>query len=80
MSKPVKDMMTAGIREWCTDVTSACVVDISGLDAIRANRMRGALKKAGIRIHVTIVDEAPPPGVDTPDDLERVRLELLRRA
>lgn len=27
----------------------------------------------GIAIHVTVIDEAPPHGVDTPDDLERVR-------
>ncbi|MFK7991721.1 MAG: 3-deoxy-manno-octulosonate cytidylyltransferase [Sandaracinaceae bacterium] len=27
----------------------------------------------GVRIHVTVVDEAPPPGVDTPEDLERAR-------
>ena len=27
----------------------------------------------GIRIHVTVLDEAPPAGVDTPEDLERVR-------
>lgn len=27
----------------------------------------------GLRIHVTVVDEAPPPGVDTTEDLARVR-------
>ena len=27
----------------------------------------------GIGIHVTVLDEAPPPGVDTPEDLEHVR-------
>jgi len=30
----------------------------------------------GIRIHVTVVDEAPPHGVDTEEDLERVRRAL----
>tara|TARA_R110002096_G_scaffold16898_15_gene58238 strand:+ start:13026 stop:13802 length:777 start_codon:yes stop_codon:yes gene_type:complete len=30
----------------------------------------------GIRIHVTVVDEAPPPGVDTQDDLERACREF----
>ena len=32
----------------------------------------------GIAIHVTIVDEAPPHGVDTEEDLERVRAILER--
>jgi 3-deoxy-manno-octulosonate cytidylyltransferase (CMP-KDO synthetase) len=27
----------------------------------------------GVPIHVTVLEEAPPPGVDTPEDLERVR-------
>lgn len=30
----------------------------------------------GIRIHVTVVDEAPPHGVDTEEDLDRVRRAL----
>lgn len=30
----------------------------------------------GIRIHVTVIDEAPPHGVDTEEDLERVRRAL----
>lgn len=32
----------------------------------------------GIAIHVTVVDEAPPHGVDTEEDLERVRAILER--
>ena len=32
----------------------------------------------GIPIHVTVIDEAPPPGVDTPADLERVRAAFAR--
>lgn len=31
---------------------------------------------AGVTIHVTVLDEAPPPGIDTPADLERVRRAL----
>lgn len=27
----------------------------------------------GVRIHCTVLDETPPPGIDTPADLERVR-------
>jgi 3-deoxy-manno-octulosonate cytidylyltransferase (CMP-KDO synthetase) len=30
----------------------------------------------GMRIHVVTLDEAPPAGVDTPEDLERVRAAL----
>jgi 3-deoxy-manno-octulosonate cytidylyltransferase (CMP-KDO synthetase) len=33
----------------------------------------------GVPIHVTVLDEAPPPGVDTPEDLERVRRVLPTR-
>jgi len=32
----------------------------------------------GFSIHVTVVDAAPHPGVDTKEDLERVRRELTR--
>lgn len=32
----------------------------------------------GMRIHVVALDEAPPAGIDTPQDLERVRAALLR--
>ncbi len=32
----------------------------------------------GMRIHVLTLDEAPPAGVDTPQDLERVRAVLAR--
>jgi 3-deoxy-manno-octulosonate cytidylyltransferase (CMP-KDO synthetase) len=30
----------------------------------------------GMRIHLATLAEAPPAGVDTPDDLERVRASL----
>jgi 3-deoxy-manno-octulosonate cytidylyltransferase (CMP-KDO synthetase) len=32
----------------------------------------------GMRIHLVAMTEAPPPGVDTPEDLERVRAVLKR--
>lgn len=32
----------------------------------------------GVRIHVATADEAPPAGVDTPEDLERVKNWLLQ--
>ncbi|HJL14946.1 MAG TPA: 3-deoxy-manno-octulosonate cytidylyltransferase [Sandaracinaceae bacterium LLY-WYZ-13_1] len=34
----------------------------------------------GLPIHVTVLDEAPPPGVDTPEDLARVRQIVAARA
>jgi 3-deoxy-manno-octulosonate cytidylyltransferase (CMP-KDO synthetase) len=30
----------------------------------------------GARIHVAVAAELPPPGVDTPEDLERLRILL----
>jgi 3-deoxy-manno-octulosonate cytidylyltransferase (CMP-KDO synthetase) len=33
----------------------------------------------GLAIHVTVVNEAPPTGVDTPEDLERVRRLFAER-
>ena len=45
MSKPVKEMMSRAILGRCDGVESACVIDISGLDAIKTNRLRGELKK-----------------------------------
>lgn len=35
---------------------------------------------SGIPIHVTVLESAPPPGVDTEADLERVRAELASQA
>ncbi len=33
----------------------------------------------GMRIHLVALQEAPPAGVDTPADLERIRLSIARR-
>lgn len=52
MSKPVKSLESAEIKKRCAGVDSACVIDISGLDAINTNVMRGALKKLNISMHV----------------------------
>lgn len=52
MSKPVKQLLTDEVRRRCEGFDSACVIDISGLDAIKTNLMRGALKKQDIRMHV----------------------------
>ncbi|MCG3137806.1 MAG: 50S ribosomal protein L10 [Phycisphaerae bacterium] len=52
MSKRIKDLMTDEILKDCQTVDSACVVDISGLNAIKTNKLRGALKKHNIQLQV----------------------------
>lgn len=52
MSKPVKDLMTSEIRTQYEGIDSVCVIDISGLDAINTNLMRGELKKQNIRMQI----------------------------
>ena len=52
MSKPVKDLMTDAIRAQYEGIDSVCVIDISGLDAINTNLMRGELKKQNIRMQI----------------------------
>ena len=52
----------------------------TGLEQIEKLEQLRALEN-GMTIHVTALEEPPPGGVDTPEDLERVRaaLEALRR-
>lgn len=52
MSKPVKEMITRDVENRFAGVDSACVVNVSGVNAVAANRMRGALKKQNIHMHV----------------------------
>ncbi len=52
MSKPVKDLMTSEVRKRYEGIDSVCVIDISGLDAINTNLMRGELKKQNIRMQI----------------------------
>ncbi len=52
MSKPIKNMITAELQRRFDGVDSVCVVDVSRLDAISTNRMRGELGKQNIRMHV----------------------------
>jgi len=52
MSKAVKSLESTEIKNRCAGVDSACVIDISGLDAISTNVMRGGLKKLNISMHV----------------------------
>ncbi len=44
----------------------AAIERAESLEQLRAMAM-------GIRIHVTVLEQAPPPGVDTPDDLTAAR-------
>lgn len=44
--------MIEEVRQWLDGVSSACVVDISGLDAITTNEMRGEMKRQDICMHL----------------------------
>jgi 3-deoxy-manno-octulosonate cytidylyltransferase (CMP-KDO synthetase) len=55
-----------------TDLAAAppsAIERAESLEQLRAMSM-------GVRIHCTLLDEAPPPGIDTPADLERIRAGL----
>lgn len=52
MSKLVKSLVSADLEKRCAGVNSACVIDISGLNAINTNTMRGELGKLNISMHV----------------------------
>ncbi len=52
MSKPVKDIVSRQIAKWGEGVTNACLVNLSGLNAVKTNRLRGALKKKNIQVHI----------------------------
>ena len=66
MSKPVKQLLSDEVRRRCEGFDSACVIDISGLDAIKTNLMRGALKKQDIRMHVVKNSQARRALADGP--------------
>jgi large subunit ribosomal protein L10 len=52
MSKPVKDMMVAEYRRRFSDVDSAVVVEIRGLDAEGTAALRGGLREKTIRVSI----------------------------
>lgn len=52
MSKPVKDLITRELAGRYRGVDSACVVDLTGLDAVSTHRLRGGLRSRGIRLQV----------------------------
>lgn len=52
MSKPVKDVITHEYHNSYSELESACVVNVIGLDAISTNRLRNDLKSKNIRLQV----------------------------
>jgi large subunit ribosomal protein L10 len=52
MSKPVKAMVTAELKERYTGVESACVVDLSGMPVESQEALRAALRKKSARLEV----------------------------
>jgi large subunit ribosomal protein L10 len=52
MSKYIKDLMTQDYSQRFKDKDSACTVSIIGMDAVSANRFRGALREKNIRVQV----------------------------
>ena len=52
MSKAVKDLLTAALRSRYEDVRDVCVVDLTGLDVQRTQRLRQALGSKSMRLQV----------------------------
>ena len=50
MSKRVKQLVTDVLAEEFKSVTSAAVVDFTGVNALENNRLRGELKSKGVRV------------------------------
>jgi large subunit ribosomal protein L10 len=52
MSKPVKSLIIDELSRTYEGIDSACVVDLTGLDAISTHKVRGGLREQGIRLQV----------------------------
>ncbi len=52
MSRKAKQLVTDEYTQWFDGVNGACVVDLSGLDAISTHRLRGELREKGIQLRV----------------------------
>lgn len=52
MSKPVKDVITHEYQARYSELASACVVNVIGLDAVSTNRLRNELGAKKIRLQV----------------------------
>ncbi len=52
MSKPVKEMVAAELREKYSDVIDVCVVSMAGLDIVAQEKIRGMLREKSSRVEV----------------------------
>ncbi len=52
MSKPVKSMMIESLRSAYANVQSACIVDLTGMDAIALHQFRSELRKRRMGLRV----------------------------
>jgi len=52
MSKKAKQLVSNEYKRWYDGIDNVCVVDLTGLDAIRNHKLRGALRQKNIRLHV----------------------------
>ena len=66
MSKPVKAMVTAELRERYAGVDSACVVNITGLDVKTQEKLRHSLREKSARLQIVKNSLARHAFKDTP--------------
>ena len=66
MSKPVKAMIAAELKERYTGVESACVVDLTGLPVKEQESLRGMLRQKSARLEVIKNSMARSAFRDTP--------------
>lgn len=66
MSKPVKAMVTAELKERYAGVDSACVVDITGLDVKIQEKLRRTLREKSARLQIVKNSLAKHAFKDTP--------------
>ena len=66
MSKPVKAMITAELRESYAGIDSACVVDLTGLNVQAQERLRSTLRGKSARLRVVKNSLARRAFQDTP--------------
>ena len=52
MSKPIKQMVTDELKTRYDGVASACVIDMTGLDVLSQQKLRGALRSKHGRVQV----------------------------
>ena len=66
MSKPVKDMVSRYLRGRYDGVSSACVVDLTGMNVAATEHVRGELRKQDARMEVVKNSLARRAFADTP--------------